>query len=85
MTEETNQPPNSEPDPLTIGSRISLLEASEASGFSKRYLKTIAYNGRLRAEKIGHQWQTTMAAIEAYKASRSHINDSSKKPKEENS
>jgi hypothetical protein len=69
MTQENEQ--STRIDPLTIGELISLAEAAEKSGFAQDYLKKIAYNGRLRAKKIGRNWVTTIRAVEEYKESRS--------------
>jgi len=60
-------------DPLTIGELISLAEAAQLSGFSHGYLRDIADSGRLRAKKIGRNWTTTLAAVEAYQRNRFHI------------
>ncbi len=73
MPEESDQPPQSFPDPLTIGELISLAEAAKLSGFSVRYLQDIAKSKRLAAKKIGTQWVTTLAAIEEYKRTRKFI------------
>jgi len=50
---------------------ISLAEAAKLYGLSPTYLRTIARNGRLRALKVGRDWLTTPADVEAYLASRS--------------
>jgi excisionase family DNA binding protein len=74
MDEQDNQrPENPQPDPLTIGELISLAEAAQLSGLSPKYLRDIAERGRLRAKKIGRNWVTTIAAVEQYKDTRSHI------------
>ena len=49
---------------------ISLPEAAELYGFSHSYLRSIARNGRLQAQKIGTSWVTTPADIEEYIRSR---------------
>jgi hypothetical protein len=58
------------PDPLEIGSLISLSEAAEYAKLSKKSLHNYARIGRLRARKLGWQWVTTRAAIDEYLASR---------------
>ncbi|NWJ99011.1 MAG: helix-turn-helix domain-containing protein [Chloroflexi bacterium] len=70
MTDE-NQP-TSPIDPLTIGKLISLNEAAEKTGLSTSYLRAIARKGRLKAEKVGRDWLTTLAAVAEYKRTRSH-------------
>jgi hypothetical protein len=52
---------------------ITLKQASEESGFSIGYLRTIAQTGRLQAKKLGNNWLTTMSAIEEYKCTRVRI------------
>jgi excisionase family DNA binding protein len=49
---------------------ITLEEASRRYGLSHAYLRRIAGNGRLKAKKIGRDWVTTPAAVEAYLSSR---------------
>jgi len=49
---------------------ISLSQAGKLYGFSTSYLRELAIRGRLRAKKIGIQWLTTPADIEAYIKSR---------------
>lgn len=56
---------------LAIGEQLSLVQAAELSGFSYSYLHNIA-GERLCAKRVGSYWLTTMAAIEAYKQTRSH-------------
>lgn len=55
---------------LVPGELISLAEASQRYGLSMSYLRTIAQSGRLQARKIGRNWVTTPAAVEAYLKSR---------------
>jgi excisionase family DNA binding protein len=50
---------------------VSLSQAAVLFGLSPTYLRTIARNGRLRAIKVGRDWLTTPADVEAYIASRS--------------
>lgn len=49
---------------------ISLVVAAERYGFSAAYLRNLAIRGRLRAKKMGRDWFTTAADIEAYIESR---------------
>lgn len=49
---------------------ISLSEAARMYGFSHDYLRELARKGRLRAQKVGRDWVTTPANVEAYIASR---------------
>jgi excisionase family DNA binding protein len=49
---------------------ITLAEAARLYGFSHGYLRQLARRGRLRATKIGRDWLTTPADVEAYIASR---------------
>ena len=49
---------------------IPLTEAAQIYGFSQVYLRQLARKGRLRAKKVGRDWVTTPADIEAYIASR---------------
>ena len=58
-------PSKSSPDDL-----ISLAEAAKRYGLGHDYLRRIAGNGRLKAQKIGRDWLTTPAAVEEYLASR---------------
>ena len=73
MTEETNQPITPQPDPLTVGELISLVEAAEFSGLSARYLAVVATSGRLKAKKIARNWVTTKAAVEDYLTTRKFV------------
>ena len=66
---------NAEPiDPLPVGELISLQEAAEYAELAKDSLLVYAKNGRLKAKKIGSQWVTTRAAVDAYLTSRSFDN-----------
>ena len=58
-------------DPLTVGELISLEEAAKYAGLTRKSLRNYALKGRLRAKKLGSQWVTTHAAVDAYVASRS--------------
>lgn len=61
----TNQPKFISPAEL-----ITLAEAAKRYGLSKTYLRDIARKGRLRAQKLGRDWVTTPADVEAYLTSR---------------
>lgn len=62
---------NQEPvDPLTVGELISLQEAAEYSGLTHKSLRNYILLGKLRAKKLGSQWVTTKAAVDAYLGSR---------------
>ena len=52
---------------------ISLTQASERYGLSPDYLRQLAIKGRLKARKIGRNWVTTPADVEAYISSRKKI------------
>ena len=49
---------------------IGLAEASEIYGFSISHLRQLAQRGRLEAQKVGRDWITTPADVEAYIRSR---------------
>ncbi|HEX9439382.1 MAG TPA: helix-turn-helix domain-containing protein, partial [Roseiflexaceae bacterium] len=57
---------------------ISLQDAAEYAGLSRDTLHNYARLGRLRAKKIGWQWLTTRAAVDAYLLSR-HLENIPKK------
>jgi len=78
--DETN---NLQPDPLTIGELISLQEAAAYAGLSKGSLYNYATRGRLKAKRVGAQWVTTHAAVDAYLQSRSFENIPKKYRKED--
>ena len=61
---------NTTPDPLAIGELISLQQAAEYAGLTKKSLHNYALQGRLRARKIGIFWVTTRAAVDEYLVSR---------------
>jgi excisionase family DNA binding protein len=69
--DETNTP---ETDPLSIGELISLQQAAEYAGMSKGSLYNYAMRGRLKAKRVGAQWVTTRAAVDAYLQSRNFEN-----------
>jgi len=70
MTDNETNNLRPEPDPLTVGELISLQDAAEYAGLSRDTLHNYARLGRLRAKKIGWQWLTTRAAVDAYLHSR---------------
>ncbi len=49
---------------------ISLSEAAEIYGFTADYFQKLAKRERLKARKIGKQWVTTPADVEAFIKSR---------------
>ncbi len=57
-------------DPLTVGELITLQEAAEYAELTRDALQGYIRRGRLRARKLGSQWVTTRAAVDAYLASR---------------
>jgi len=73
MSESDTQGEFSPTDLLDLGDLITLKQASERSGFSMGYLRSIAQRGRLRAKKRDHNWLTTMAAVEEYKRTRVQV------------
>lgn len=55
---------NTKKDPLTLS------QAAEAYGYSGDYLRRLAEKGRLKAQKVGHQWLTTSDDVETFIVSR---------------
>ncbi len=49
---------------------ITLAQAAERYGFSHIHLRQLAQSGRLKARKLGRDWITTSADMEAYIRSR---------------
>jgi hypothetical protein len=49
---------------------ISLAEAADYYGYNADYLRHLATRGRLVARKIGRNWVTTHADLEAFVTSR---------------
>jgi len=49
---------------------ISLAEAAKRCGLSHSTLRRYAWEGKLKAKKVGRDWLTTMANVEEYLASR---------------
>jgi excisionase family DNA binding protein len=58
-------------DPLAVGELITLQQAAEYAGLTKRSLNDYIKRGRLKAKRVGLFWLTTHAAIDEYLASRS--------------
>jgi hypothetical protein len=58
------------PDPLEVGSLISLAEAATYAKLSENSLRGYVMRGRLRAKKIGWMWVTTQTAVDEYLSSR---------------
>ena len=52
---------------------LSMAEAAQIADLSPSTLKNQASKGRLRAEKVGPNWVTTRAWLQAYLDSRQHI------------
>ena len=65
---------------------ISLTQAAEMFGLAADYLRQLVLRGRLKARKIGRNWVTTAADVQAYIASRKPIGayrkDLKSKPKQ---
>ena len=61
----TNEQPAEDKDQL-----ISLAEAAKRCGLSHSTLRRYAWEGKLKARKVGRDWLTTMANVEEYLASR---------------
>jgi len=49
---------------------ITLAQAAQRYGLRQDFLRALARKGRLRAQKLGSFWVTTVADVEAYLASR---------------
>jgi excisionase family DNA binding protein len=49
---------------------ITISEAARRFGLSPQYLRDIARSGRLKARKMGRDWLTTPADVDAYIRSR---------------
>ena len=47
---------------------LSLREAAAQSGLSASHLRLLARNGKLEARKLGRDWFTSKAAVDAYLA-----------------
>ncbi len=61
-------------DPLTVGELITLQQAAEYAGLTKRSLNDYIKRGRLKAKRVGLFWLTTHAAIDEYLTSRNFDN-----------
>lgn len=68
--DESNESETPQVDSLTVGELITLPEAAELSGFSRKFLWELATKGKLKAKKSGSTWLTTIAAVEEYKSNR---------------
>lgn len=68
---------HSSDNPLAADELISLRDAASLVGLSPDSLRRYVLQGKLWARKIGRNWVTTIAAVEAYMSSR----DASKAPK----
>ena len=55
---------------LKASELITLKEAAERFGLSPASLRRYAWEGRLKAQKFGNTWVTTIEAVEGYLASR---------------
>lgn len=49
---------------------ITLSQAADTYGYSGDYLRRLAEKGRLKAQKLGHQWLTTADDVETFLVSR---------------
>ncbi|OGI43780.1 MAG: hypothetical protein A2637_07350 [Candidatus Muproteobacteria bacterium RIFCSPHIGHO2_01_FULL_65_16] len=49
---------------------LTLSQAAKAYGYSSDYLRRLAEKGRLRADKLGHQWLTTSEDVRNFLVSR---------------
>lgn len=49
---------------------ITLSQAADSYGYSGDYLRRLAEKGRLKAQKLGHQWLTTADDVETFLVSR---------------
>lgn len=58
------------PDPLTIGELRPLKELGEEGLLSYGSLRKYVLSGKIPARRLGFQWFSTRAAIEAYLAGR---------------
>jgi excisionase family DNA binding protein len=63
--------PDNQPDPLAVGELITLAEAAQYAGLTKRSLNDYIKRGRLKAKRVGLFWLTTRAAVDEYLTSRS--------------
>jgi excisionase family DNA binding protein len=70
MADPTDNPQHEAPDPLTVGELITLQQAAEYAGVTKRSLNDYIKRGRLKAKRVGLFWLTTHAAVDQYLASR---------------
>ena len=61
MSEPTQENPG-------VDDLISLADAAQIAGFTHPHMRLLARRGQLWAVKIGRNWLTTQAAVEAYLA-----------------
>ncbi|MEN9935877.1 MAG: hypothetical protein RLZZ387_2456 [Chloroflexota bacterium] len=66
MADPANNPQHESPDPLTVGELITLKELASEGLLAYSTLRQHARSGRLRAKRMGFQWFSTRAAIEAF-------------------
>ena len=52
---------------------ITVTQAAKLYGFSRNYIRQLILRGRLKARKLGAQWVTTPADVEAFIKSRQKI------------
>ena len=78
MTNDDTNNTSSQHDLLTIGELRPLTELGAEGPLSYESLRKYARSGKLRARRLGYQWFSTRAAIDAYLASR-HIENIPKK------
>ena len=50
------------------GGYITLIEASEISGYDPGHLRRLLLSGKLEGRKFGRDWFTTVEALERYRA-----------------
>lgn len=70
MTNDNTNDKSPQHDPLTIGELRTLTELGAEGLLSYESLRKYARFGKLRARRLGYQWFSTRAAIDAYLASR---------------
>ena len=53
---------------MLFGKYLSLIEASEITGYATAHLRHLLLTGKLEGMKFGRDWFTTIEALEKYKA-----------------
>ena len=53
---------------MLFGKYLSLIEASEITGYSTAHLRHLLLTGKLEGTKFGRDWFVTVEALEKYKA-----------------